>query len=117
MQRPRMTRRYRRRTARVRVQYDAPDGPHTETATTLGAGGMFIATDEPLPEQTILKLTFQLAPGEQTYEMQGRVIWANRPEDEHVRAPGMGIEFTNPAACGELARALEGLPADQPTDS
>jgi Tfp pilus assembly protein PilZ len=77
---------------------------------------MFIATDEPLPEQTILKVTFQLAPGERIYEMQGRVIWANRPEDEHVRTPGMGIEFTNPAACGDLARDLEGLPADRQSE-
>jgi uncharacterized protein (TIGR02266 family) len=103
------TRRYRRRTVRVCVEYAGADGPQQAVATTLGAGGMFIATDEPLPEHTLFALRFRLQDGGALHEMEGRVVWANRPEDDQARSCGMGIEFGNPAARALLARELEGL--------
>jgi len=111
---PRQTRRYRRRTVRVHVEYDAPDGTRDATATTLGAGGMFIATDNPLDEHSQILVRFQLEPQGLVHEIQGRVVWANRPDDAHSHTRGMGIEFKNPAACSQLARELEGLkPAER----
>jgi uncharacterized protein (TIGR02266 family) len=109
VQRPKQTRRYRRRTVRVRVEYDGVDGPQRAMATTLGAGGMFVATEEPLPEHTRLGLRFRLEAGGALHEIEGRVVWVNRPGDVHTHTRGMGIEFGNPAARSLLARELEGL--------
>ncbi|MDH5566906.1 MAG: hypothetical protein OEY15_09595, partial [Myxococcales bacterium] len=62
MKRPRHTRRYRRRTVRVRVEYEAAQGRRGATATTLGAGGMFVATQEPLPVRALTVLRFRVTP-------------------------------------------------------
>lgn len=109
MKRPRQTRRYRRRTIRVQVEYEAGGGLQCATATTLGAGGMFVETEEPLAERTPTKVRFQLAPGGPLHEIEARVVWANRPGDSHAHTRGMGIEFVDRAACAQLARELEGL--------
>ena len=55
-------RRYRRRTVRVLVDYATETGPRCDLATTLGAGGLFIESDDPLAETSTLKLQFSL-PG------------------------------------------------------
>jgi uncharacterized protein (TIGR02266 family) len=106
---PKQSRRYRRRTVRVSVEYDGADGPQRAVATTLGAGGMFVATEKPLPEQTPLELRFRLEAGGMLHEIEGRVVWANRPGDDRAHSLGMGIEFGNPAARSLLARDLENL--------
>lgn len=111
MKRPKQTRRYRRRTVRVQVEYDACDGPQRAVATTLGAGGMFIATEEPLVEHTRLKLRFQLATRGRMHEVEGHVVWANHPGEGPPHSRGMGIAFDDPAARSALAKELEGLPA------
>lgn len=115
--RPRKTRRYRRRTVRVDVEYDGPDGPRRGTATTLGAGGIFVATEDPLDEQSPLRVRFCLPDGAAEFELEGRVVWANRPSDRHPHTRGMGVEFTNPGACTELALALEDLDGDAPAET
>jgi len=76
---------------------------------------MFIATDSPLPASALLVLRFQLGDEGICHEIEGRVIWANRPGSAGDRAPGMGVEFTDPAACAALARELEGIAPAAPT--
>ena len=107
---PEVKRRFRRRTLRVRVVYRVADQTRCEWATTLGAGGMFIETEEPAPGGTRLKLTFRLPEGQHTHEIEGRVAWAMVAavaEGSPTRTPGMGIEFTDAVACAALARELE----------
>ena len=105
----RPTRRYRRRTLRVNVEYSAPDGPRFDPATTLGAGGLFIETEDPLDEGSDVKLCFELLAGGPAFEIQGRVVWCRRPSDPHGHASGMGIEFTDRENSVALALALERL--------
>lgn len=103
-------RRYRRRTVRIEVEYPSRDGGSVrEYATTLGAGGLFIRSDRPLPRRTRLKLAFSLPGRSQLHEIEGRVVWTERPVQpgESLRHPGMGIQFTDRAAEGKLARELE----------
>lgn len=101
-------RRFRRRTVRVLVDYTADGEVHCEYATTLGAGGMFIETETPLPRATQLKVRFRLPEAGTVHEIEARVAWAQAPEDgEFRRAPGMGIEFTDAVATSTLARSLE----------
>ena len=100
-------RRYRRITARVMVEYESDAGLRSDPATTLGAGGLFIATEEPLLPGQRLKLRFRLTPDAERFEIEGRVVWAHDPEAGPVHSHGMGIEFTDRGAIKRLAGALE----------
>ena len=106
---PRARRRFRRRTVRVLVDYATPDGARYEYATTLGAGGLFIQTDAPLARGQSLTLRFRLEPDAPLHEIPGRVKWVHDAGSGATRAPGMGIEFTDPAATATLARELDHL--------
>jgi uncharacterized protein (TIGR02266 family) len=106
-------RRFRRRTVRVRVDYDVDGAPHHDWATTLGAGGIFIETETPPPVGQRLKLKFRLPDGQVPHEIEGRVAWAMRAsaaQGDPAPSPGMGIEFTDAVACAALARELERTP-------
>jgi uncharacterized protein (TIGR02266 family) len=91
------------------VEFLCRDGLRRETATTLGAGGLFVATDDPLPARETLELRFQLPGSRQRHEIPGRVVWRKRPEDPGDYTPGMGVEFTDRAAIERLAKELEAL--------
>ncbi len=104
-------RRYRRRTVRVLVDCVAPDAILCEYATTLGAGGLFLETEHPFATGARLKLRFRLPGGGRIYELEGRVVWRQQAGGPGAaRAPGIGIEFADPAATAELARELDTLP-------
>jgi len=100
-------RQFRRRTVRVLVEYLSDAGLCCETATTLGAGGMFIETAQPLPKGSDIKLRFQLPGSEIRHEIQGKVVWAHHPSGDS--ATGMGIEFRDRAASARLALELQNL--------
>lgn len=107
---PRRQRRFRRRLVRVLVDFYASGAPRCEYATTLGAGGLFIETDEPLAPGTLLRVRFRLPGGELLHAIEGRVNWQHRLEDAHagdLRPSGMGIAFTDAAAAARLATELE----------
>jgi uncharacterized protein (TIGR02266 family) len=110
----RTTRRFRRRTLRVFVEYLADTGPCCDPATTLGAGGLFIETESPQREGTPLKLRFRLPDSPTTHEIEGRVAWARGPQAPGSYAPGMGIEFTDRNAAAALARELAALDEEEP---
>jgi uncharacterized protein (TIGR02266 family) len=102
-------RHYRRRTVRVLVEYVSDAGVCCDTATTLGAGGMFIQTDAPLAIDSTIKLSFELPGGSLRHEFEGRVVWANRPLQGASGAPGMGISWNDPRASQRLANEIEHL--------
>ena len=102
-------RRYRRRTVRVLVEHLSDAGLAADPATTLGAGGMFIETDSPLPQGAHLKLRFTLPGSAALHEIEGCVVWRRRPSDPGQHSPGMGIEFTDRRGANELARELASL--------
>jgi uncharacterized protein (TIGR02266 family) len=105
-------RKHRRRTVRILVDYSSPAGVQCEYATTLGAGGLFIESEEPLPHGTPIKVRFRLPGGEGVHEIEGRVAWTHVPRSGEGgrRSPGMGIEFTDAVATARLARQLEDMP-------
>lgn len=107
----RATRRHRRRTVRVAVELHTAAGVQPAVATTLGAGGLFVATAAPLPAGATLEVRFRL-PGEREAEpprhIAARVVWALAPRQAgSARSPGMGLAFTDPAAVASLAHALD----------
>jgi uncharacterized protein (TIGR02266 family) len=106
------TRRFRRRTVRILVDYVSDQGVRCDYATTLGAGGLFIESDTPLPSGCVLKMRFRLPESALLHEIQGRVSWlrSDGAPGGGPRAPGMGIQFTDSEAAARLARELEDLP-------
>ena len=106
---PTPKRRFRRRTVRILVDYQGAGRTCCEYATTLGAGGMFIETEEPLPPGTALKVRFRLPEAHLLHEIEGRVVWSLASDDDGL-VPGMGIEFTDAVETARLARELEHLP-------
>jgi uncharacterized protein (TIGR02266 family) len=101
-------RRHRRQTVRILVDYLSDQGARRDYATTLGAGGLFIECEEPLTKGTIVKLRFRLPHSEALHELEGRVSWLRDPvTGDRAQAPGMGVQFSDPAATGPLARELD----------
>lgn len=107
---PDNTRKYRRTTVRILVDYQAQGEIHCDYATTLGAGGMFLQTDLMMKRGEIVKLRFRIPEGEILHELEARVTWyheaRNLPNGE-VRTPGVGLQFTDSSACADLARELD----------
>lgn len=103
-------RRHRRQTVRILVDYRSDQGVHCDYATTLGAGGLFIECEEPVPVGTILKLRFRLPQSEGLHELEGRVTWSREAKkgDRSV-APGVGVQFIDLASTTRLARELDHL--------
>jgi Tfp pilus assembly protein PilZ len=107
-------RRYRRMTVRLRAVYEHAGVRREAIATTLGAGGLFVATDEPLEKGSLLRIGFRVPGSSRSHELDARVVWAHRDGDPGQQGHGMGLAFTNPAACAALAAELEALvPADE----
>ena len=101
-------RRHRRQTVRILVDYSSSRGIRCDYATTLGAGGLFIECDEPLPKGTAMKLRFRLPHSDDLHELAGRVTWTRDAlTGDRRHAPGMGVQFTDLAATGPLARELD----------
>jgi Tfp pilus assembly protein PilZ len=109
--RPGAKRRYRRMTVRLTAVYEYGGKPHEAVATTLGAGGMFVATDDPPPQGAVLKVRFQVPGGTRSYDLIARVVWTHAPSDGPSQSCGMGLAFASPAECAVLATELEALAA------
>ena len=107
--RPRLqpTRRYPRLTLRVEVKLTLADGRELKrVATTLGAGGLFVANDSQFARGTPLRVCFRL-PGESTFlRLAARVAWCSETATSEGSC-GLGLEFADPEARSQLAAILE----------
>jgi type IV pilus assembly protein PilZ len=92
----------RRRYARVplslliQYRFDTLEDFLSEYSTNISMGGMFIRTDKPKDEGTLVYLQFYLRDGAKLIEGLGRVVRVNSPDpsDSGITV-GMGIEFIN----------------------
>jgi uncharacterized protein (TIGR02266 family) len=110
---PKNTRKYRRMTVRMLVDYQAMGAIHCDYATTLGAGGMFLQTELPLRRGDLVKVRFRVPGGEIIHDLQARVTWhhgTGGESGEALRTPGVGLQFVDQKATVELARELEDYP-------
>ena len=107
---PKNTRKHRRATVRILVDYQAQGGIHCDYATTLGTGGMFLQTDLVMARGDVVKVRFRIPGGELLHELEAHVTWhhaAKHEPNENLRTPGVGLQFSDPSATAELARELE----------
>jgi hypothetical protein len=61
-------------------------------ATEIGGGGLFLQTDLPIAEGTLLTLRVQL-PASSTFTVLGRVVRTVRGGWGQLRKPGLAIQF------------------------
>ena len=101
----RLRRRYPRLTLRVEVVLETADARVAATATTLGAGGLFVATPAQLELRTPLVVRFHL-PGDDDTELclRAHVAWS-RPSAPGTS--GIGLAFDDADARADLAARLE----------
>jgi uncharacterized protein (TIGR02266 family) len=104
-------RRSRRRNLRVQVEFEGADGPTCEYATTLGAEGLFIETETPWPAGSRIEVRFRLPGGERVHGLAGRVVRVQQggSTGSATEPPGMGIQFEDCPARGQLREELEEL--------
>jgi type IV pilus assembly protein PilZ len=74
----------------IQYRFDSLEDFLSEYSTDISMGGMFIRTDQPKDEGTLVYLQFYLRDGAKLIEGLGRVVRVN-PSDPM----GMGIEFIN----------------------
>ena len=82
-------RRHDRADQGLKVRFKTREDFFKAYSANIGGGGIFVATDENVPEGTVVEVEFNL-PGEtKTISATGRVAWRSIPPDA-----GLGIEFT-----------------------
>src|SRR5688500_1937718 len=83
----------------LEVDYKGDDTFLFAYITDLSAMGIFIQTEKPLPPGTVLNMRFR-PPGSTEIELEGRVIWVNRPRADRTDGanPGMGVQFVDMTA-------------------
>jgi hypothetical protein len=87
-----INRRERRRLPlRLPVVYGAIEGPKQTHTRDINEEGMFILTEKPLPERTVVSFVLTL-PGRGPLTLKGAVTHTVIVEDDDV--PGMGIRYT-----------------------
>ncbi len=89
-------RQYRRHPVNLRVDYSTRDAFLANRVSNLSQGGMFIATESPLPVQSELDLVLTLSEDGGHIHARGRVIWNYDIRKGTSRViPGMGIKFVD----------------------
>lgn len=78
----------------VQFRFDTFDEFLAEYSLNISPGGIFVRTDEPREEGSVIYLQFALKDGSKLIEGMGRVVRVNPPGDSK-RPAGMGIEFMN----------------------
>jgi type IV pilus assembly protein PilZ len=80
----------------IQYRFDTLEDFLSEYSTNISIGGMFIRTDKPKDEGTLVYLQFYLRDGAKLIEGLGRVVRVNPSESAGDQAAaGMGIEFVN----------------------
>jgi uncharacterized protein (TIGR02266 family) len=75
------------------VRFGANRAEHAAMTSDLSAGGLFMATDKPLPRGTDLKMLLSLE--NYTIPLTGKVAWV-RSTAEQGRPVGMGVQLLSP---------------------
>jgi len=103
-----INRRERRRLPlRLPITYGAIEGPKATFTRDINEEGLFILTDKPLPERTLVHFVLTV-PERAPWSLKGTVTHTVIVEDEDV--PGMGVKFTlDPAETADMVKAVDKL--------
>lgn len=93
---PLLPRQFKRYPVDLRVDYSTRDAFLANRVSNLSQGGLFIATENPLPIQSELDLVLTLQDDHERIQARGRVIWNYDIRKGTSRViPGMGIKFVD----------------------
>ncbi len=103
-----INRRERRRLPlRLAVTYGALEGPKATFTRDINEEGIFILTDKPLPERTLVHFVLSL-PERAPWALKGTVTHTVIVEDEDI--PGMGIKYAlEPGEAADVLAAIDRL--------
>jgi hypothetical protein len=76
-----------RKNCLIKVSYDFRGSRHNSFILDISAFGVFIETDQPVPEGEKLSVTFRLPEEYQPFHLSGEVVWCG--------AHGCGIRFSD----------------------
>lgn len=97
----------RRLPLRLPVTYGSMDGPRKTYTRDINEEGIFVITEEPLPEETHIHLIVTVPNREEPLSLSGEVTHTVLIEDEDL--PGMGIVFAEEERSEELTRIIDEL--------
>ncbi len=91
-----LPRQFKRYPVDLRVDYGTRDAFLANRVSNLSRGGLFIATETPLPVQSELDLVLTLKNEDERIRARGRVVWNYDIRKGTSRViPGMGIRFVD----------------------
>jgi Tfp pilus assembly protein PilZ len=90
----------------VDVVIEAGGAQIAATATTLGAGGLFVVTSAPLRDQAPISVRFRLSGDDAELCLPGRVAWTRAP-GAGFGTSGIGVAFDDAGVRADLAARLE----------
>jgi uncharacterized protein (TIGR02266 family) len=79
--------------ARMRVEIEELAPQRYLTAVNISEGGIYLRTHAPLPENTLLHLSFTLPFDADSIQVAGTVVRAARLSAHLETEPGMGLRF------------------------
>ena len=87
----------RRSLKRLRVRYGVEKPSATGFTTNFAAGGLYVQANDVSPPGAILKMEIH-AP-DQTFALEGKVVWTKRPISRSARGAGggMGVQILEPS--------------------
>lgn len=81
----------------VKLQVDCQSEGHflIENATNISEHGVFVHTNKPMKQGTIVELQFTIPESKEKLKVRGEVMWINpvRAEADKNYNPGMGVRF------------------------
>lgn len=83
----------RRLPIRLPVTYGAIEGPATTTTKDINEEGVFLFTDDPLPETSQVHMLVSVPGKPQPLSLVGKVSHTILEDDDRDELPGMGIVF------------------------
>lgn len=90
-------RRAKRYDVKLHADVTADDAFLFAYVSNISEMGIFLASENPQPVGTVLKLRFKPIEAVEDFEVEGEVVWVNpvRKDVEENINPGMGVKFVN----------------------
>jgi uncharacterized protein (TIGR02266 family) len=87
-------RKHQRVPTQILIQYRSADQFFSDYIQNISRGGIFVPTQQPLPENTLLQISFSLPNYDRLITTEGIVVHSVRADSECADNPaGMGIQF------------------------
>src|SRR5262245_66564878 len=105
-------RQYPRESIELVVRYQRLNAFFADYVKNISRGGTFVATSEPLPQDTEFVFSLAVPELEEPLQLRAKVMWTTAPEAATKQQPaGMGIQFQYRDAeeRGRLERMIEQL--------